>query len=62
MAWSDRLAAFQNEVGSIQAELLDITAQLQHSCIGVGELQLSQALYTLRQELEKAKTQIGQMH
>lgn len=62
MAWSDSKASIQSEASSIRSELLDIITQLQQSCIGIGEAQLSRALNALRDELNQAKNQIGQMH
>lgn len=61
MAWSSEKASIRSEVSSIQEELLDIIRQLQQSCIGIGEAQISQALNTLRDELKKASSTIGAM-
>lgn len=61
MSWSSSKVSIQSEASSIQNELLDIINQLQQSCIGIGEAQLSRALNTLRDELKEAKNTIAQM-
>ena len=61
MSWSGTKSSIQSDVSSIQNELLDIIRQLQQHCIGVGEAQLSRALNTLRDELQKARSTISQM-
>lgn len=61
MSWSSSKASIQSEANSIRNELLDIITQLQQSCIGIGEAQLSRALNTLRDELKKAQDAIAQM-
>ena len=61
MSWSSSKASIQSEASDIQNELLDIIAQLQQGCIGIGEAQLSRALNALRDELNNAKNAIGQM-
>ena len=61
MSWSSSKASIQGEVNSIRNELLDIITQLQQSCIGIGEAQLSQGLNSLRDELIKARDAIDSM-
>ncbi len=61
MSWSSSKASIQGEVNSIRNELLDIITQLQQSCIGIGEAQLSQGLNSLRDELKKARDAIDSM-
>lgn len=61
MLWSSSKTSIQSEANSIRNELLDIITQLQQSCIGIGEAQLSRALNTLRDELKEAKNAIAQM-
>ena len=61
MSWSRSKASIQGEVNSIRNELLDIITQLQQSCIGIGEAQLSQGLNSLRDELKKARDAIDSM-
>ena len=61
MSWSSSKASIQGEVNSIRNELLDIITQLQQSCIGIGEVQLSQGLNSLRDELKKARDAIDSM-
>lgn len=61
MSWSNSKSSIQGEVNSIRNELLDIITQLQQSCIGIGEAQLSQGLNSLRDELKKARDAIDSM-
>ena len=61
MSWSSSKASIQGEVNSMRNELLDIITQLQQSCIGIGEAQLSQGLNSLRDELKKARDAIDSM-
>lgn len=61
MSWSSSKSSIQGEVNSIRNELLDIITQLQQSCIGIGEAQLSQGLNSLRDELKKARDAIDSM-
>ena len=61
MSWSSSKSSIQGEVNSIWNELLDIITQLQQSCIGIGEAQLSQGLNSLRDELKKARDAIDSM-
>ncbi len=61
MSWSSDKASIRSDVSGIQNELLDIIRQLQQNCIGIGEAQISNALNTLRDELKKASSTIGEM-